>query len=52
LRLAACSAERFGCFDLKASRVVAELKAAGKDAASGLVLDVAGTSVPLRRAKR
>ena len=52
LRLAACSAERFVCFDLKASRVVAELKAAGKDAASGLVLDVAGTSVPLRRAKR
>jgi hypothetical protein len=52
LRLAPCSGERFVCFDLKASRVVAELQASKKDPGGGLVLAVAGKNVDLRRAKR
>src|SRR5262245_9750264 len=52
LRLAACSDERFLCFDLKASRVIAELTAPEKDAGAGLVLAASGKNVSLRRAKR
>jgi hypothetical protein len=52
LRLAACSGERFLCFDLKSSRVVAELTAPSKDAGGGLVLAANGKNVPLRSAKR
>jgi hypothetical protein len=51
LRLAACADGRYVGFDLRASRVVAELKA-GQDPASDLVLAVGGKSVALRRAKR
>lgn len=48
LRLAACSDERFVCFDLKGSRSIAELKiAAGK-----VELVTGGKSSLLRRAKR
>jgi len=49
MRLAACSGDRFVCFDLKSSRTVAELCLRGTPASHGLTFVAAGKSVALRR---